>query len=122
MGRAKTAVLCPTTGTGLGHSAISPGHVHRGDIELDPFEPQHHEEPLAEGTVSNVFSIHTSLPGKQRNKDLSISWVTQPSWNSPTWKATRASEGTQRAWTDTPASMLLPAPGVQLEDPTSEPC
>ena len=70
MGGAEPGVSRPTAGTGLGRGAVSPGHVHRGDVELDPFEPQHHEEALAEGAVSDVFSIQTSLPGKQRDKDL----------------------------------------------------
>lgn len=67
---AEPGVSCPTAGTRLGRDAVSPGHVHCGDIELDPFEPQHHEEALAEGAVSDVFSIQASLPGKQRNEDL----------------------------------------------------
>lgn len=61
-----TLVLAP------GFSATSPGHVHCGDIELDSFEPKYHEEALAEGAVSNVFSIQTSLPGKQKNEDLTF--------------------------------------------------
>lgn len=43
----------------------SPGHVHRGDVELHPLEPQHHEEALAEGAVADVLSIQTSLRGEQ---------------------------------------------------------
>lgn len=69
MGGGRDRVYRPTAATGLGRSAISPGHVHCGDVELDPFEPQHHEQALAEGAVSDVFSIQTSLWEKQRNED-----------------------------------------------------
>lgn len=48
----------------------SPGHVHCGDVELHPFEPQHHEEALAEGAVPNVLSIQPSLRGEQRGQSL----------------------------------------------------
>lgn len=70
MGEMSRAYLTPLLAQGF--SATSPGHVHCGDIELDAFEPKHHEEALAEGAVSNVFSIQTSLPGKQKNEDLTF--------------------------------------------------
>lgn len=70
IGELSRACLTPLLAQGF--SATSPGHVHRGDIELDPFEPEHHEEALAEGAVSDVFSIQTSLPGKQKNEDLTL--------------------------------------------------
>lgn len=84
----------PAAGTGLGCSAVSPRHVHCGDVELDPFEPQDHEKALAEGAVSDVFSIQASLPGKQRNTDLThrlgcleMEGHWSRSWEEGTWGA-----------------------------------
>lgn len=71
--RGKLSRACLTPLLVQGFNATSPGHVHCGDIELDPFEPEHHEEALAEGAVSDVFSIQTSLSGKQKNEDLTLS-------------------------------------------------
>lgn len=36
-------------------------HVDSGDCKLDSFQPQNHEEPLAEGTVPHVLTIMSSL-------------------------------------------------------------
>lgn len=36
-------------------------HVDSGHCKLDSFQPQHHEEPLAEWAVPHVLAIMTSL-------------------------------------------------------------
>lgn len=35
--------------------------VHGGDVEGDSFEPEHHEESLGEGAVSDLGPIAASL-------------------------------------------------------------
>lgn len=104
--------------------SCSPGHVHCGDVELDPFQPQHHEEALAEWAVPNVLSIQTSLQGKQRNVDLvpGLGSSGMPGGGEPMEPVSgRYTEDR----TGTLASMLQklgPAPGLaQLQDPSSEP-
>lgn len=109
MGGSQDRVSHPTAATGLGRGAISPGHVHCGDVELDPFEPQHHEQALAEGAVSDVFSIQTGLSGKQRNEDLthclcSPSPDRMPGSGEPPSRSRE--EGTWRAWPSTGGSAV----------------
>ena len=36
-------------------------HIDRGDCELDSFQPQNHEESLAERTVPHILTIMSSL-------------------------------------------------------------
>lgn len=36
-------------------------HVNSGHCKLDSFQPQNHEEPLAEGAVAHVFAVMSSL-------------------------------------------------------------
>lgn len=40
-------------------------HVDGGHSELDSFQPQNHEEPLAKGTIAHVLTIVSSLKKRQ---------------------------------------------------------
>lgn len=57
-----TDAAAPTAG-GRGKEAqgASPLHVHGGDVKLDPFQPQHHEEALREGTVADALAVAARL-------------------------------------------------------------
>lgn len=41
-------------------------HVDGGHSELDSFQPQNHEEPLAKGTVAHVLTVVPSLKKRRR--------------------------------------------------------
>lgn len=73
---------CPTPLLAKGFSATSPGHVHCGDIELDPFEPEHHEEPLAEGAVPQALPVLACL-WAQKETSAALSPWHGPSGDSP---------------------------------------
>lgn len=36
-------------------------HVNGGHSKLDSFQPQNHEEPLAEGAVAHILTVMSSL-------------------------------------------------------------
>lgn len=42
-------------------AALSPLHIHGGDIERDSFQPQHHEQTLGEGTVADALTVAPRL-------------------------------------------------------------
>lgn len=42
-------------------AALSPLHIHSGDIERDSFQPQHHEQTLGEGTVADALTVAPRL-------------------------------------------------------------
>ena len=58
-----TLFICPgrKTQQSCVRSVFSPLHVHRGDIEVHSFQPQHHEQPLGEGTVADALTIVSRL-------------------------------------------------------------
>lgn len=40
---------------------FSPLHIHGGDIKSHPFQPQHHEQTLGEGTVADALAVAPRL-------------------------------------------------------------
>lgn len=52
----------------------SPLHVHRGHVELDSFQPQHHEETLREGTVADALTVAARLQRISRFSIKSANW------------------------------------------------
>lgn len=53
-------------------------HVDCSHCELHSFQPQNHEEPLAERTVPHVFTIVSSLEGLKKKKNNLIFVIAQP--------------------------------------------
>lgn len=59
-----------------------PLHVHRGNIESDSFQPQHHEETLGERTVADALAIASRLGHTNRENVHNVICVTLQSLNN----------------------------------------
>lgn len=57
-------------------AALSPLHIHGGDIERDSFQPQHHEQTLGEGTVADALTVTPRLGHTTERENLCL----KPFW------------------------------------------
>lgn len=70
-------------------------HVDGGHSELDSFQPQNHEEPLAKGTVAHVLTVVSSLKKRRESHRYYFSWPNTlflgplPTWQTSDFRGER---------------------------------